>query len=76
MSNYCLNCFYNVKDRLGERACPFNALYWNFVDANRAHFHDNPRMTMMLSQFDKMKPLEKEKILKKAAQLIKDADTL
>ncbi|RZJ66486.1 MAG: cryptochrome/photolyase family protein [Flavobacterium sp.] len=76
MSNYCLRCHYSVKDKFGERACPFNALYWNFVDQKRAHFQDNPRMTMMLSQLDKMKPSEREKIHRKAAELIKNADYL
>jgi len=76
MSNYCLKCHYNVKDRLGERACPFNALYWNFLDSNRSHFEHNPRMTMMLSQLDKMKPGELESIRKKANELIDGADNL
>ncbi|RZJ69913.1 cryptochrome/photolyase family protein [Flavobacterium sp.] len=76
MSNYCLKCHYDVKDRLGERACPFNALYWNFVDAKRVHFEDNPRMTMMLSQLDKMKPGELAKIRSKAAKLIDNASYL
>jgi len=30
MSNYCKGCHYNHKERVGEKACPFNSLYWNF----------------------------------------------
>ena len=30
MSNYCSSCSYNHKKRLGDDACPFNSLYWNF----------------------------------------------
>ena len=28
MSNYCQNCQYNVKEKNGNKACPFNYLYW------------------------------------------------
>ena len=30
MSNYCGSCHYNVKEKLGEKSCPFNSLYWHF----------------------------------------------
>ena len=76
MSNYCLNCHYAVKDRLGERACPFNALYWNFLDTHRKDFGNNPRMAMMMSQLDKMKPGELDKIRRKASELISHASSL
>ena len=31
MSDYCEGCAYEVKQRTGPRACPFNALYWDFI---------------------------------------------
>jgi deoxyribodipyrimidine photolyase-related protein len=31
MSNNCTKCQYNVK-KFGDKACPFNTLYWNFLD--------------------------------------------
>ena len=34
MSNYCGNCAYAVKKKVGEDACPFNALYWHFLARN------------------------------------------
>ena len=30
MSNYCKNCCYSVTKKTGDKACPFNYLYWNF----------------------------------------------
>ena len=30
MSHYCKECAYNVKDKFGQNACPFNSLYWDF----------------------------------------------
>ena len=32
MSNYCAGCAYQVKARTGNDACPFNSLYWRFLD--------------------------------------------
>ena len=76
MSDYCKSCHYDVKDKLGENACPFNSLYWNFLDDKRAHFKDNPRMTMMMSLLNKMKPADLAKIKEKAAQLLENVNSL
>jgi len=76
MSNYCKGCHYNVKERLGEKACPFNSLYWNFLDDKREFFSNNPRMTMMLSLLDKINPAELAKIKQKAKALIRNVDNL
>jgi deoxyribodipyrimidine photolyase-related protein len=35
MSDYCKNCAYSVREKVGTRACPFNYLYWDFVARNR-----------------------------------------
>jgi deoxyribodipyrimidine photolyase-related protein len=43
MGNYCKGCQLNPKERLGESACPFNALYWDFVLRNRAVLSKNQR---------------------------------
>ena len=54
MSNYCKGCHYKVSKKTGEDACPFNSLYWNFLNEKRSHFENNNRMNMMLSLLDKM----------------------
>jgi len=54
MSNYCKDCHYKVSEKTGENACPFNSLYWNFLDDKQAHFKDNNRMGMMLNLLNKM----------------------
>ncbi len=54
MSNYCKGCHYKVSKKMGDDACPFNSLYWNFLDEKRSHFENNNRMAMMLSLLDKM----------------------
>ena len=46
MSDYCGGCRYDVKARTGEGACPFNRLYWGFLERNRARLRDNARLAM------------------------------
>ena len=54
MSDYCKPCAYSVKEKSGPDACPFNLLYWHFLDRHRARFARNPRMAQMYRVWDKM----------------------
>jgi deoxyribodipyrimidine photolyase-related protein len=54
MSDYCGGCAYRVKEKVGERACPFNLLYWHFLDRHRERFLGNPRMGQMYRVWDGM----------------------
>ncbi len=47
MSDYCERCRYDVKQKTGPDACPFNALYWDFLARNEQRFAGNPRMGNM-----------------------------
>ena len=76
MSNYCGSCHYNVKDKLGENACPFNSLYWHFLDEKKQHFANNQRMSMMLALLRKMKPEELAATKEKAISILEDVDNL
>lgn len=74
MSNYCGTCPYDPKKKTGENACPFNALYWNFLDAKREKLGDNPRMGMMFSLLDRMDPEQLQQIRERAARIIANPD--
>ena len=74
MSDYCGKCAYNVKERVGENACPFNALYWNFLDEKQAFFKDNQRMSMMLALLKKIPAAELAEIKLRAAAVIANPD--
>lgn len=76
MSNYCGNCHYNVKEKLGEKACPFNSLYWHFLDEKKHHFANNQRMSMMLALLKKMKPEELAATKEKAISILEKIETL
>lgn len=54
MSNYCKNCGYKVSKKSGEDACPFNYLYWRFIDEHESKLRDNHRMAMIYRTYDKM----------------------
>ncbi|WP_100641427.1 cryptochrome/photolyase family protein [Alteromonas facilis] len=56
MSNYCQSCAYNVKEKTGPQACPFNYLYWDFVARNQERLGSNRRMSMIYSTLSKMDP--------------------
>lgn len=76
MSNYCGSCHYNVKDKLGEKACPFNSLYWNFLDDKKEHFKNNQRMAMMLNLLHKIPAEELYQIKMKAKEIIENLDSI
>ena len=46
MSDYCSHCRYDVKSRVGDDACPFNALYWDFLARHEDKLGDNARLRM------------------------------
>lgn len=52
MSDYCGGCRYDVKGKSGDAACPFNRLYWGFLERNRARLRDNIRLAMPYRTLD------------------------
>ncbi|MEM8919465.1 MAG: cryptochrome/photolyase family protein [Pseudomonadota bacterium] len=70
MSNYCGSCRYDVKQRTGDNACPFNALYWNFVAAQRDKLGNNPRMGPMYRTWDRFEEEEQKRITDGAAKFL------
>ncbi|MCC5833839.1 MAG: cryptochrome/photolyase family protein [Opitutales bacterium] len=66
MSDYCKDCAYNPKKKLGEGACPFNYLYWDFLMRNETRLRKNPRMGMPYRNLDRMDAGRKKAIRKQA----------
>jgi len=68
MSDYCGGCAYDVKDRLGDKACPFNALYWDFLDRNSDRLEGNIRLAMPYKSLGRMSDGDRKAIGAKASR--------
>ena len=66
MSNFCAGCAYDPSVSVGENACPFNALYWDFLARHRERFSGNARMPYVYGTWDKM-GAEKQAALRRQA---------
>ena len=66
MSNYCEKCKYNPDEMTGEKACPFNALYWDFMVRHEDKLRGNQRMPFVFSNWDKFNG-EKQKAIRSQA---------
>lgn len=67
MSNFCGSCSYDPAKSTGEGACPFNALYWDFVARHRERFSRNARMPYVYATWDKMGPEKQDALRQQAA---------
>jgi deoxyribodipyrimidine photolyase-related protein len=70
MSDYCKACEYKVSVKTGEGACPFNLLYWHFLDRHRDRFESNPRMGNMYRTWDRMDAERRDTVLSDAGALL------
>lgn len=83
MGHHCGNCHYNVNDRTGPRACPFNALYWHFLARNRERFLSEEarpgmmvRLGMPYRTWDRMPAATRQALLDKGDDLLKHLEEL
>ncbi|WP_298616229.1 cryptochrome/photolyase family protein [uncultured Thermosynechococcus sp.] len=68
MSNYCQGCVYDPKQRVGDRACPFNFFYWHFLARHRQVLNSQGRMHVILKNTDKFSPAETAAIQQQVEQ--------
>lgn len=71
MSDYCAHCAYNVKDKLGESACPFNYLYWDFLARNEGKLRGLRRLNMPYKTLDRFDDERREAITGNADRFLK-----
>ena len=74
MSDYCNACAYSVKERTGDRACPFNLLYWDFVIRHRDRLGRNPRMGPVYRTWDRMDAARQKAVRDGAAAVLARLD--
>lgn len=66
MGDHCSSCYYSKKEKTGEKACPFNSLYWHFLARHQEDFKRNPRMSMMYAVWNKMDDKKQNDLLAQA----------
>jgi len=69
MSNYCETCQYNPNEMTGDTACPFNALYWDFLARHESKLRGNQRMPYVFATWDKFGS-EKQKKIREQARVV------
>ncbi len=76
MSSYCKGCHYDHLKKTGENACPFNSLYWHFLDSQKHKLQSNPRMGMMYNLLGKMDEVELKDINVQALYYLENRNSL
>ena len=72
MGSYCKSCVYDPKLRVGETACPFTTLYWDFLDRHKETFVKNHRMSQQVNGLKRLSDLEELGV--RAEQVLKGLD--
>ena len=70
ISNYCKSCCYKPGEAVGEKACPFTTLYWDFLDRHEERFSQHPRAGMQWRMLGKLDN-EKRAAIKVAAEALR-----
>jgi len=58
MTDLCSGCEYRPQIRVGDKACPFTAGYWAFLDKHRERFERHPRMAQAVRGLERLNDRE------------------
>ncbi len=58
MSDYCGDCRFNPRKRVGDDACPFTTLYWDFMHRHRDKLAKNHRMQRAAANLDRLSDID------------------
>jgi len=62
MTQFCKGCVYDPKLRVGDNACPFTTLYWDFLDRHKEQFVKNHRMSQQVNGLKRLSDLPELKV--------------
>jgi deoxyribodipyrimidine photolyase-related protein len=71
MSDFCRHCRFDVRQKSGENACPFNYLYWNFLIENEKKLAGNRRLALPYQALKRMDGARKAEIRRDARRFLK-----
>ncbi|MGI9521488.1 MAG: cryptochrome/photolyase family protein [Hyphomicrobiaceae bacterium] len=74
MSYYCQSYRFDVKQKTGRNACPFNALYWDFLARNINKIGDNPRLRNAYATWRRMSDANQLNYRNTAATFLEQLD--
>jgi len=66
MSPHCAGCRYDPSQRVGDDACPFTTLYWDFLMRHEDALAKNPRMALQVRNLSRMNGELKLAVLQRA----------
>ena len=61
--NHCAQCRYSPSKTTGENACPYNSLYWRFINRHLDKLEHNGRMGLILNNWRKRSDSDKRAII-------------
>ena len=76
MTQHCKGCVYDPKKRVGEDACPFTTLYWDFLGRHREEFLKNHRMAQQVNGLNRLTDLAELRLRAKEVLSGLDAGTI
>lgn len=75
MSDHCRHCRFDPKRVTGEDACPFNSLYWDFLERHADTLGANPRMKLIYGSLARMSDDKRAAMREQAGAFLEALDT-
>lgn len=72
MTEFCQGCRFDPRKRVGDDACPFTTLYWDFLDRHRETFVKNHRMSQQIAGLHRLSDVPE--VRARAAQVLEALD--
>ena len=69
MGPYCRDCRFRPDQRVGDQACPFTTLYWDFLIRHEQRLADQPRLGLQLRNAARLDAQERHDIRQQAEAL-------
>lgn len=74
MSDYCKGCKYDVRRKTGKSACPFNFLYWDFLDRHAGELSAIRRLHQPYATWRRMTEDRRNKYRQSASAFLERMD--
>ena len=65
----CARCRFRPGERVGDTACPFTTLYWDFLMRHESMLAANPRTVMQARSLARVDAAERQQIASRAAEI-------